>query len=142
MMLMGIPGSGKSTVAEDIASRYDARFVSTDELRNELTGSETDFSQDVRVFAIGRARIEAALAANQNVVYDATNLTRADRRKVLKILPADTYKVCYFRKVSLKTAIERNINRKRVVPLAVIERMYGRLMEPAMEEGWDEIIEV
>lgn len=138
-MMVGIPGSGKSTFAEQLAAQTEAVLVSTDRLRAELTGSPTDRSRDRLVFARAAIDIEAALRYGLNVVYDATNLTVHDRERMLRLVPAGTKKVCYYFKVPLETALVRNQNRERVVPPEVIEAMFRRLEEPRPEEGWDEI---
>ena len=57
MMLMGMPGSGKSTIAVKLAEAENAILISTDNLRQQLTGSITDFSKDDQVFDSALVRI-------------------------------------------------------------------------------------
>lgn len=139
ILLMGVPGSGKSTMAANLVKENNALLISTDQLRRELTGSETNFSQERQVFATALDRVKTFLKNGANVVYDATNLTRATRRRVMEVVPNGVYKICYFRKVPLSLAIYRNLTRKRVVPVAVITRMFKQLKEPSAGEGWDEV---
>lgn len=139
MMLMGIPGCGKSTLAESLTKTEKAVIVSTDKLRYQLTGSETDFSKDDQVFTQALYQIRLNLEECRNVVYDATNLTRQERKRVLKVIPFGTHTVCYYRKVPLNLAIKRNLGRKRVVPVEIINRMFIKLKEPTINEGWDEV---
>ena len=138
-LMAGIPGSGKSTAAAEIAGAQGATLISTDRLREELTGDAADRSQDRRVFPRAHARIGEALAQGLDVVYDATNLTRQERKRVLKLVPPGTRKVCCFVRVPLAEAIARNAARARVVPPEVIIEMAAKLQEPTPDEGWDEI---
>lgn len=139
IMLSGIPGSGKSTLAGFLAKRYHANLISTDEIRLQLTGSEEDRSRDNVVFATARQTIRTMLQQDKNVIFDATNLSRKDRKKVLHYVPAETFKKCYYKKISLSGALIRNAKRKRVVPEQVIINMYQHMQPPTLEEGWDEI---
>ena len=138
-MMVGIPGSGKSTAAERIARAEAAVLVSTDRLREELMGRAEDRSRDRLVFARALAVMREALLDGRNVVYDATNLTRDARRRVLKALPAGIRKVCHYLRTPLHAALVRNQARRRMVPPEVIARMCARLRAPEMSEGWDEI---
>lgn len=116
-----------------------AILISTDHLRQQLTGSETDFSKDDQVFDTALFQIRQNLEVGRNVVYDDTNLTSRDRKRVLNVVPSGTDKICYYRKVPLQIAIKRNLGRKRVVPVAIINRMFHKLIEPTVQEGWDEV---
>lgn len=84
-------------------------------------------------------QIRQNLEVGRNVVYDDTNLTSRDRKRVLNVVPSGTDKICYYRKVPLQIAIKRNLGRKRVVPVAIINRMFHKLIEPTVQEGWDEV---
>ena len=48
-MMIGLPASGKSTIAKEIAESEDAVIVSSDEIRKEF-GDVNDQSQNARVF--------------------------------------------------------------------------------------------
>lgn len=139
IMLIGIPGSGKSTLAKFLAKSYNAVVISTDQLRFQYTGSEEDHSKENLVFATVHQQIKTMLMQHENVIYDATNVSLKEREKILNLVPKDTVKKCYYKKVSLSSALVRNAQRKRVVPEQVIMNMYKHLQPPAREEGWDEI---
>lgn len=79
IVLIGPSGAGKSTFA---AKHFEAReVVSSDSLREELTGSFLRQDKNAEVFAEFHRRIDAKLRAGQRVVADATHLKNADRRK-------------------------------------------------------------
>ena len=48
-MMIGLPASGKSTIAKEIAKSEDAVIVSSDEIRQEF-GDVNDQSQNAKVF--------------------------------------------------------------------------------------------
>lgn len=48
-MMIGLPASGKSTIAKEIAKSEDAIIVSSDEIRKEF-GDVNDQSQNAKVF--------------------------------------------------------------------------------------------
>ncbi len=139
IMLVGIPGSGKSTLAETLAQKYQAAVISTDQLRYLITGNEADQSKDNLVFAAAHQKIREMLMDDHNIIYDATNITPKDRKRILNLLPAGTVKKCYYKKIGLRTALIRNAHRKRVVPEKIISKMYNHLQPPVLAEGWDEI---
>jgi len=82
VVLCGLPGVGKTTVAERIAARLDATLLRTDVVRKELfadpayTGTETRLVYD-EVFERGRQPLERG----HSVVLDGTFKLRRDRRR-------------------------------------------------------------
>jgi predicted kinase len=139
IMLIGIPGSGKSTLAESLAKSYNAVLISTDQLRFQYTGSEANRTRDGLVFAAAHQKIRSLLEEDTNVIYDATNISLKERKRILTLLPERTLRKCYFKRVSLSAALNRNAQRKRIVPEQVILKMYENLQPPTHQEGWDEI---
>ncbi len=79
-LLMGLPGSGKTTLAKIIAHLTDAVHVSSDEYRLKLY-PDPCFSQKEHdsLYAILDHNIEHLLQANRSVIYDA-NLNRKVHR--------------------------------------------------------------
>lgn len=56
-MMIGLPASGKSTIAKEIAESEDAVIVSSDEIRKEF-GDVNDQSQNARVFEEAERRLK------------------------------------------------------------------------------------
>ncbi|TMG36777.1 MAG: ATP-binding protein [Chloroflexi bacterium] len=75
VMLMGLPGVGKSHVARLLCARLGAAHVATDELRSRLfiAAAYTD-AENRAVFATSQALVEVLLGEGHRVVVDATNL--------------------------------------------------------------------
>ncbi len=137
-MMIGIPGSGKSTYAEKIARLENAVVISSDKLREELFGDVWELRKNTILFAEVYRRALKYLSEGKNVVLDATNISRRKRKHVLnKLKPY--YKECYFIKTPLNKVLYQNRKRDRNVPEDVIFRIYNKLQEPDYSEGWDKI---
>ena len=71
-MMIGIPASGKSTIAKSIPGVY----VCPDEIRRELYGDISIQGSPVEVFGVAEERIRSAIVNGKDVVYDANNTTK------------------------------------------------------------------
>jgi len=80
VMLTGLPGSGKSRVAEELRSRTSAVVLESDDLRRLLFHRPVHSADESRrLFAALHAAAEALLAEGASVVVDATNVVEAER---------------------------------------------------------------
>lgn len=146
IMMIGLSGSGKSTVAKEIKEQVGERvtILSSDELRQSLFGDVNDQTHNEEVFSYIKKHTRSVLESdsNQVCVVDATNLSVKDRswlfcqcgtnkkgRKIAVLLPT-IYDEC----------LTRNSQRQRVVPVSVIERQVRKFEIPFYEEGWDKIL--
>ena len=133
IIMCGIPASGKSTVAK----LFNSNIVSTDSIRQELYGDEGIQGNGKDVFSLAYSRIRNYLSLGENVVFDATNIRKRDRKTVIDIgkeYNCDNIIICYC-STSLKIALKRNANRERKVPAPVIERMFNNFEKPSYSEG-------
>lgn len=86
VVVCGLPGVGKSTVASWIADRLDAAYFRTDEIRKELfpepayTRAETETVYETLV-----ERGRAALARGENAVLDGTFKRRRHRLEPVEV---------------------------------------------------------
>ena len=81
IMMVGLPGSGKSTVADKYYPN--AVWVSSDAIREELWGDASDQRNPEVVFEEMERRTLEALNDYHDVVYDATNLHSRTRKKLV-----------------------------------------------------------
>lgn len=143
IMLVGLPGSGKSTYARRYKENDPAAvIVSSDEIRQELWGDANDQQNPGDVFNLMMQRSVAALNEGRNVIYDATNLSAKARKNTLAIIRNRTDNVlfiCTFIACSLSTCKLRQGGRDRKVPDDVIDRMVRGFQTPWYNEGWDAI---
>lgn len=127
-IMVGIPGSGKSTYAKKI----DGVICSSDQIRKELYGSEAILGSYSKVFGILDEMVKNVLISGENAIYDATNLSKRGRRSLIYRFQeyAEEIIIIYIC-TSLKTALKRNNRRKRKVPENIIKEMYyNKLEEP------------
>ena len=138
IIMVGLPGSGKSTHTAKYETQNHTTIVSTDEIRRELYGNPETQGNGQDVFNEAYRRIEIALRAGDTVVFDATNL-KARNRKYLcnRFRPiADTI-IAEYMAVSVDECIARDEHRSRTVGAEVIQRMAKGMSEPRLDEGFD-----
>lgn len=146
IMLIGNVGSGKSTFANELIEEYkndssDDKiiYLSSDDIREEILGSEENQGNNSVVFEEMKKRTIDALKNGMNVVYDATNINKKRRKSLLNQLPKNSHKTACYISTDFDTCLNQNNSRDRVVPYEVIDRFYKTLHLPVYSEGWDEI---
>lgn len=141
-VLVGLSGSGKSTIATQIANENpNTVIVSSDAIREELTGNYEDQEHNEEVFKIFHDRIRKNLENKKNVIADATNLTMKSRRAIMmKVNGLNVRKVCVIIPKPFKQCKKDNLHREHPVPDFVLDKQIRKYQIPFYEEGFDEII--
>jgi predicted kinase len=137
-MLVGLPGSGKSTWAKEHAENLKAEIFSSDKLREELYGDEKIQGDNGKLFELLHKRMKSYLDNGNNVVYDATNISQKRRIHFNKEFKNYRKEVIYFNS-SHEACIMRDSHRDRTVGKDVIMGMFTNLQVPTYAEGWDKI---
>lgn len=146
-IMIGISGSGKSTIAQKLLQSLNSNdnctvLISSDNIREELCGDASDQSKNSQVFELAHKRIEESLSHNINVIWDATNLAPEDRKDVIRIGRTHNAQLVAIQVVTpISIAINRNNNRDRRVPVRVIWKQQGRYYAATKQE-FDRIITV
>lgn len=139
-MMVGLPGCGKTTIANRIIeSDPTVVHISSDAIRGRLWGDENCQNNPAEVFRVMNEETLSILNAGFSVVYDATNITRKDRRGILEQLPSWVRKECLICWAPFDVCVERDKLRDRSVGNHVISRMLRRFEAPYYDEGFDRI---
>lgn len=141
IMMIGLPGSGKSYRANGLAKKYNANIHSSDAIREELSGDINNQDINDLVFKTLHNRVKEDLRNGKNCIYDACNISYKRRMaflQELKNIPCK--KICVLVATPYEECLKNNANRDRVVPEYVIKKMYMSFDPPWDYEGWDDII--
>ena len=140
-VMVGLPGSGKSHIAEELARENNAVVYSMDDIRGELCGNVEDQSRNDEVFGIWVNRIRRTLKHGQNVIADATNVTKSGRRSFLAMfdrIPHQT--IAHVAHKEVEDCIIDNLDRPHPVPPEVIKETKEKFIFPTKTEGFDDIV--
>ena len=142
IMMMGVPGSGKSTWIKNHMMGTD-EWISRDTIRFALLKEGEDyFAHETEVFNTFIENIIWALKAGLTVWADATHLNSKSRARVLDKVGklADEIEAVWI-DTDLITAFERNDMRigRAWVKHGIIRRMLFSLEAPTKEEGFNKI---
>lgn len=139
-MMIGIPGSGKSAEAEEIAKEHSAVIHASDKLREEIFGDINHQKDNGVLFNELHKRIYKDLVAGKNVIYDATNINSKKRMSFLRTLRnIKCEKIGIIMATPYKQCLKNNENRERSIPKEVIKKMYMNFQTPYYYEGFDVI---
>lgn len=86
LIMVGLPGSGKSSVVEQLAQQLVFASVSTDNVRLLMRNQPTYTAAEMMlVYEVCYALIESRLRRGQRVVFDASNYLAARRQHLHRI---------------------------------------------------------
>lgn len=140
ILLVGVPGSGKSTYAEGYMMRHlNTVYLSSDKIRKELWDDEATQGDNNEVFSLMQSRAIDALNDGKNVVYDATNITRKDRSYIISLCPKFVQIEAHVIWAPIETCIKRDAARERTVGKAVIDKMLKKFQPVYYDEEIDVI---
>ena len=142
-MMLGYPGSGKTTFARQLAETYGMVRISSDDLRPYMykdVAAIRDTRNNPLVFGALDYMTEKLLDAGQSVVYDS-NWNRMNDRKSARAVAAKrgAQAILVWIKAPLETARSREQERARAgealaIPPERYEQLVARLQEPTSNE--------
>ena len=135
-LLSGIPGSGKTTLARELAQKHNATVHSYD----DMPGANTKAAMDGSVKQAWLQNIREDLQSGKSVICDGIHLTVTDRKELLaQLADIPCKKFLHIKVVPLETCLQRNRDRQARLPDFVVEQAAQRMEAPAKDEGWDKI---
>ena len=142
-LMMGPPGSGKSTFLKNNVKKEDSIIISRDEIRFGLLEPGDDyFAKEKEVLSRLWKRTNFSLKTNKTVFVDQTSLTPRSRKYFLDhVYGYDTINLIWI-DTDLKTCLERNELRRGTrayVAKELVKRMFYQSTPPTLEEGFDRI---
>lgn len=147
LIMIGIPGCGKSTMAKDLLDLKYA-IVSTDAIRRELHGSlkaAHDAKANSSVFEIAYDRTRRNLSHGIDTVFDATSLTQKSRDELRALAAECDAKAIGIFFTNTSEALHRNKERDEdeQVPQEVMDHMLVKHVETTRDivrEKFDRLI--
>ena len=143
-LMIGAPGSGKSTAAKTIFVASDSIYISRDAIRfAKLQPEEQYFAHEDEVFDEFISDIQDAINNEEYcIIADASHLTQKARLMVLSrlVLPTKDYVEYRINAVVIETpldiCIHRNAQRtgRAYVPPTAITRMYKSYEDPVNDK--------
>ena len=150
-MLVGVPGSGKSTWIENAdleeGRGRDTTVLSTDYFIECVAAIHGKTYNEVFHDTIKYANrkmyedLDWALEHNHNIIWDQTNTSRKSRKEKLVKIPAHYKKIAVFFPTPLLDELERRLASRpgKIIPKGVLQNMIDCLSQPILEEGFDEV---
>lgn len=137
ILLVGPPGSGKTTFAQALAARLPVEHIESDAVRLSLTPNPGySMFESAAVFAQVDAAARQALTCGRHALIDATNLTNRDRRRFHRIAEQLEIRLVVVRLTAPERVIRQRLSEPRAglsqAGVAVFEGMRGRLQPLAV----------
>lgn len=134
--MAGLPGTGKSTIAEALAMRLGSPLVSVDPIESAIlsAGIDSDQPTGLAAYLVAETIAESVLAGGKGIVVDAVNAVAAAREQWVKLAARRGVEIRFLE----VTCSDPELHRAR---LESRERQLAHLAEPswhAVEQSVDE----
>jgi len=147
-VLVGVPGSGKSSWHCDQEWLQEAAYISTDryveEYATNMGKTYSEVFKEVMPECVGymTGDVVHAREASRDIVWDQTSTTVASRRKKFNMLP-EYYAIAVVFRTPPRDELDRRLQSRydsgKIIPQAVVDSMIENWQEPTLEEGFQEI---
>lgn len=145
-ILVGVPGSGKSTWVRSQKWTRDCVYVSTDrfveQYARRVKKTYSEVFDDYMPRAVKRMADQVIRAREQgrDIIWDQTSTTTASRARKFYMLP-DYKMVAIIFSTPAADELQRRLSSRpgKVIPPDVMNKMIDDWEEPTEQEGFDEI---
>jgi predicted kinase len=147
-MLIGVPGSGKSSWVRNQYWAGDCTIVSTDyfveKYAHETSKTYMEVFDEYMPIAVQlmARQVETARENRRDIIWDQTSTTVATRKKKFNMLP-DYYAIAVVFRTPQREDLDNRLRSRsrngKVIPDDVIEKMIAGFEMPTIEEGFKEI---
>lgn len=155
-MLVGVPGSGKSTFLRQCQDEFgfvdNTAIISSDKYIEQyaqeagVTYSEIFEGSVKRATAAMNMELHHAIMDGKNIIWDQTNLNANTRKKKLSVIPAFYVKrAIYFEPPPIEILHERFKNEDRKgkhIPDFILKNMLSIIEPPTEDEGFVDVLTV
>lgn len=140
--MVGLPGSGKSYVSQQLKVTYNAEYFSSDLQRIKVCGDVNCQSRNHEVFNALYNDLKKTIKEGKNCIFDATNVTRKSRKTVIDMVKdiPDIEIIAYVMNTKYEDCCIRDGLRERCVGENVIKKFYFSFEFPQRFEGFHDII--
>ena len=139
IIIAGLPGSGKTRLAQRLKEKYDAVVLASDDYKRIETGPDgsetriTDYEQM-------KKDADAMLEKETSVIVQASCLTEKRRRFLLRDISSFRHKKnCYLTLRSYSACMRELEEKDSKIALTLLDNMYRSFEAPYFCEGWDDI---
>lgn len=140
-LMCGVSGSGKSSHARIMKAKYGSTIIEPDAFRLQMTGQAWYAPAEQWIWATVKTVINVLLKSDQDVILDATNISKHSRGEWIKLAKELNSPIIACAHVIPKAiCIERNAWRERSVPDAVLKSQMDRYILPSIHDGFDSVL--
>jgi predicted kinase len=145
-MLVGVPGSGKSTWVKNQDWAKDCVVISTDKYVEEWAESVgktySEVFQEYMPIAVVKMAdaVNGARDAGKDIIWDQTSTSISTRSKKFKMLP-DYYAIAVVFKTPPASELMKRLASRpgKEIPWEIVTDMINKFEMPSLEEGFKEI---
>ena len=139
--MAGLPGSGKSTIADAIGARLQTPVVSVDPIESAIlhAGIDDDQPTGLAAYLVAEAIAEQVLAAGNGVIVDAVNAVLPAREQWVRLAERTGRRLRFIEVVCSDTEVHRDRLETRGRNLPHLAEPTWNAVEQSLDEysAWD-----
>lgn len=143
IIMCGVPGSGKTTRAKEIAKKYDMIHLSSDEYRKRLLGDENCQKNNALIFNVLYEDAKFFVEKGHSIILDMCNVTNKDIKKIMDLFSDLDNKpdfILWKMGTPIAECIERDAKRERTVGPEVIHKFVCKMNNNDVDSFFTNII--